>query len=209
MEIIVFDELPSTQLYLREQLELERLKSPVCVVAKRQKAGIGSRGNTWEQVRDALMFSFSMQRFSLPQDLPIQSASIFFGFIFKQTLVSMGFDVWLKWPNDIYLKDKKIGGVLVNIYRDEVICGIGLNIDADGFASLQQKIDKMELLEKFFEKIKNTLAWKDIFSKYELEFYKNLGFGFHYQGHIIELKNVKLSSDGAIELNGEKIYSFR
>lgn len=209
MEIIVFDELPSTQLYLREQLELERLKSPVCVVAKKQKAGIGSRGNTWEQVKDALMFSFSIHRLSLPQDLPIQSASIFFGFIFKQTLVSMGFDVWLKWPNDIYLKDKKIGGVLVNIYRDEVICGIGLNIDADGFASLQQKIDKKELLEKFFEKIKNTLAWKDIFSKYELEFYKNLGFGFHYQGHIVELKNAKLSLDGAIELNGEKIYSFR
>lgn len=209
MEIIVFDELPSTQLYLKEQLELERLKSPVCVVAKRQRAGIGSRGNTWEQVRDALMFSFSFHRLSLPQDLPIQSVSIFFGFIFKQTLVSMGFDVWLKWPNDIYLKDKKIGGVLVNICKDEVICGIGLNIDADEFASLQQNIDKMEVLEKFFEKIKNTLAWKDIFSKYELEFYKNLGFGFHYQGRIIELKNAKLSLDGAIELNGEKIYSFR
>lgn len=209
MEIRIFDELPSTQLYLREQLELGTYKSPICVVAKRQSSGIGSRGNAWEQVKDALMFSFSMQRSCLPQDLPIQSASIFFGFIFKETLVSMGFDVWLKWPNDIYLGDKKIGGVLVNIYKEEVICGIGLNIDAEGFASLQQNIDKMGLLQKFFEKIKNTLVWKDIFSKYQLEFYKNLGFGFHHQGRIVDLKDAKLCLDGAIELDGEKIYSFR
>ncbi|PAF53457.1 biotin--[acetyl-CoA-carboxylase] ligase [Helicobacter sp. 13S00482-2] len=209
MKIIHFDELPSTQIYLREQLELGALTSPICVIAKKQSAGIGSRGNTWKQVKNALTFSFSFEKSTLPQDLPIQSASIFFGFIFKQALACIGFDVWLKWPNDIYFGDSKVAGIIVNVWKDHLICGIGLNINADNFSSLQKNIDKAELLDIFFEKIKNTIKWKDIFSKYELEFYRNFGFTFHYRDRKLELKQARLLLDGGIEIDGEKIYSFR
>ncbi|MDO7252744.1 biotin--[acetyl-CoA-carboxylase] ligase [Helicobacter cappadocius] len=209
MKIIDFDELPSTQTYLVENLRSGLLKSPICIVAKKQSAGIGSRGNDWKQVENALTFSFSYEISSLPQDLPTQSASIFFGFIFKETLASMGFDVWLKWPNDVYFEDRKIAGIIVNVWKNNLVCGIGLNISASNFASLKTTIDKKAFLEIFFEKIKNTLEWKDIFSKYELEFYKNFSFSFHHQNRKIDLQEAKLCSDGGIEINGEKIYSFR
>ncbi|PAF41862.1 biotin--[acetyl-CoA-carboxylase] ligase [Helicobacter sp. 11S03491-1] len=204
-----FEELPSTQIYLLEGIKTHQLSSPICIVARKQTAGIGSRGNVWEQVQEALTFSFSLKSFELPLDLPLQSASIFFGFIFKEVLNLMGFDIWLKWPNDLYIKNSKVGGVIVNIYKDNIVCGIGLNIYGKEYASLEKQIHKIEVLEEFLKKIRNTYKWKEIFSKYELEFDRNFGFSFHQGNEIFDLKGAKLLPDGGIYLNGKKIYSFR
>ncbi|PAF48428.1 biotin--[acetyl-CoA-carboxylase] ligase [Helicobacter sp. 12S02634-8] len=209
MEILYFDILPSTQTYLSEQLKAAKLISPICVVADKQTAGIGSRGNVWEQAREALSFSFAIKLSELPQDLPLQSASIFFGFIFKEVLVSLGFDVWLKWPNDLYIGKQKAGGVMSSVCREDIVCGIGLNIYGGRFAYLGAAISREEVLEKFFAKIKNTSRWKHIFSKYELEFYKNFGFSFHHQDGVLDLEGAILLPDGGIYLNGEKIYNIR
>ncbi|PAF52738.1 biotin--[acetyl-CoA-carboxylase] ligase [Helicobacter sp. 13S00477-4] len=204
-----FEILPSTQTYLIDKIKKSQLNSPICIVAKIQTKGIGSRGNQWEQVENGLTFSFSFKDSSLPIDLPVQSISIFFGFIFKEILVSMGFDIWLKWPNDLYIGGSKIGGVMVNIVKNHIVCGIGVNIYGKRFASLMVDIPKEKVLRDFFEKIRNTSSWKEIFSKYALEFHKNFKFSFHYENETLDLKGANLMSDGGIELNGKKIYSYR
>ncbi|MCE3037841.1 biotin--[acetyl-CoA-carboxylase] ligase [Helicobacter anatolicus] len=204
MEIIFYDCLESTQSFL-----LNVLKNNLCVVALRQTKGIGSRGNQWDTVESGLYFSFCVEKKQLPCDLKIQSASIFFGFIFKEVLYEAGFDVWLKWPNDIYLKDAKIGGVLVNVKQDKVVCGIGLNFLSQSFGCLGEELERKEFLSLFFEKLKNTQEWKQIFSKYKIEFYKNLNFSFHDQDKVISLKKAFLLDDGSIDLCGKIIYSLR
>lgn len=202
--MLFFDTLQSTQTYL-----LEHLQENLCIIALRQTQGLGSRGNKWEEVESGLYFSFCLSLESLPKDLKLQSASIFFGFLFKELLCERGFAVWLKWPNDIYMGQKKIGGVLVNQKKQKVICGIGINLISQSFGSLGCELDRKEVLEQFFKKLKNTSQWKQSFRKYKLEFYKNLDSNFHYQDEIIPLKEVQLLDDGAIFYDGKIIYSSR
>lgn len=207
MKILHFKELGSTQIYLLDALRNDLLVSPVCVITDKQTAGIGSRGNIWEEVNEALTFSFALPISSLPIDLPLQSISIFFGFIFKETLKK--FDVWLKWPNDLYIGSFKVGGVMANSHKNDIICGIGLNIKAENFNHLGSKISKTAVLSEFFEKIGKNCEWKEIFSKYALEFSKNFRFSFHLEGEKTSLKDATLLPDGGICLHGRKFYSFR
>ena len=40
----------------------------------------------------------------------------------------------IKWPNDIIINDKKVGGVLIEIYQNSyIICGIGINLFPSSF----------------------------------------------------------------------------
>ncbi len=204
MKIVFFKVLESTQTYL-----LSHLQEDLCVVALQQSHGIGSRGNSWKAVEEGLYFSFCINLCALPKDLKIQSASIFFGFLFKEILCQKGFDVWLKWPNDLYVDSKKIGGVIVTHRGEKIVCGIGLNFISQEFGSLGVVLDRRELLEMFFEKLKNTTQWKQSFRKYKLEFYKSLETNFHDQEEILSLKNAELLDDGAIFCDGRVIYSLR
>ncbi|WP_104697172.1 MULTISPECIES: biotin--[acetyl-CoA-carboxylase] ligase [unclassified Helicobacter] len=204
MEIVFFDTLESTQTFL-----LQKLQENICVVALKQTNGIGSRGNTWEGVESGLYFSFCLSCASLPKDLKIQSASIFFGYLFKEILCEEGFDIWLKWPNDLYFGESKIGGVIVNYKQDKVVCGIGLNFRSKKFANLGIELDKKKLLNKFFEKLKNTLEWKQVFRKYKLEFYRSSKFSFHQQQNQLSLSNAQLLEDGSICVDEKIFYSLR
>lgn len=179
--------------------------SQICIVAERQSAGIGSRGHSWENTEDALMFSFTFV--NPPNDLPKQSVAIYLGFIFKEVLHSLGSSVWLKYPNDFYVEKNKIGGILVSIYKQHFLCGIGLNLKSVNFGSLDIFLDKCEVLEKYFKILQKPPTWKQIFRKYRLEFYLNFSFSFHFQGEQISLKEAILREDGALKVGDRIIYN--
>ncbi|MDD6055591.1 MAG: biotin--[acetyl-CoA-carboxylase] ligase [Helicobacter sp.] len=214
MQILKFNELPSTHLFLSQKLRTQELKSPIVVVADRQSGGIGSRGNSWDSVEDGLYFSFSLNVANLPDDLPIESTSIYMGFIFKEVLNVYKANVWLKWPNDLYVDNKKVGGILCTKIRNDILVGIGVNfkVSNEAFGAIEVDISKEAILNDFIEKIKfikKTISWKQIFSKYSLEFSNNFNYSFNHQGKIISLANALLCNDGAIMINKEKIYSLR
>lgn len=211
MEIYSFDELSSTQLWLSDRIRNGALRAPVAVVAKRQSDGIGSRGNRWDECDEALTFSFAVGQDSLPSDLPIVSASIFFGYIFKEVLEARGSKVWLKWPNDLYLGDKKLGGVITSKIGEILICGIGINLSngKETYAVLEPEISRDRLLEEYLKKAEAEKSWKRIFSKYKVEFELSLDFGFHHNGAVVSASSAVLCSDGALLIDGERVYSAR
>lgn len=214
MQILNFDCIESTQIFLSQKIRTGELKPPAMVIAKRQSGGIGSRGNAWENVKEGLYFSFALERGSLPQDLPLESISIYMGFVFKEVLQENGSQIWLKWPNDLYIDKQKVGGILCSKLGESILCGIGLNleIESQNFGALDIKISKERILESFIERLENNQkksSWKQIFSKYSLEFKNNFNHTFHHNGKIISLRNALLCEDGAILVEGEKIYSLR
>ncbi len=211
MQIHWFDELESTQTYLKEELKQGRLKSPVAIAAARQTGGIGSRGNSWIGLEGNLFFSFAIARDELPDDLSLESSSIYFSYLLKETLAEENSQVWLKWPNDFYLNDKKIGGTITFLRDNDLLCGIGLNLlkSPQGFAHLDIKIDKKELLNKFFKKIKKKSSWKQIFSKFEVEFTHSKKHSTHFENNKISLENADLNDDGSLNIDGQRIYSLR
>jgi BirA family biotin operon repressor/biotin-[acetyl-CoA-carboxylase] ligase len=180
-------------------------------VANSQTDGVGSRGNSWSGVRNNLFLSFAIPLKDLPKDLRLESASIYFSYILKETLAELNSSVWLKWPNDFYISDKKIGGMITNLVEDSLVCGVGLNIaDApENFAKLDIEVNRDELINIYFINIEKKSLWKQVFSKYKIEFYKNQNFYTHDKNLIISLEDASLQGDGSIVINGERIYSRR
>ncbi|MGA1933484.1 biotin--[acetyl-CoA-carboxylase] ligase [Arcobacter sp. YIC-464] len=211
MKIIRLNKVDSTHTYLREYVNNNEINEITCIVADIQTNGIGSRGNTWQGKSGNLFFSFVMKKDTLPNDLPLQTTSIYFSFLLKKVLEKFDSKVWLKWPNDFYIDDKKIGGTITNLSKDLIFCGIGLNLFevTDEFGKLDISIDKETILENYFLELEKQISWKQIFSDFKIEFDKSRKFQATIDNKKIPLKNAILNSDGSINLNNKKVFSLR
>jgi len=211
LQIVYLDTINSTQKYLKEKIATKKLQAPIAVSAQLQTEGIGSRNNAWISQKGNLFFSFALPLEELPSDLKLESASIYFSFILKELLQSLGSKVWMKWPNDLYIDNKKIGGTITHIVGDNLICGIGLNLikSPKNHSALDIIVQKEKVLEDYFANIEKKVLWKQVFSKFKLEFYENRDVFTHINGAKISLKDVDINDDGSLEINGERIYSLR
>jgi BirA family biotin operon repressor/biotin-[acetyl-CoA-carboxylase] ligase len=96
------------------------------LVAEQQTAGRGRMGRVWQsQPGDSLTFSISLPL--APRDWSGLSLAV--GLSLAESLHP---DVGLKWPNDLWFQDRKLGGILVEAAsmggRSQVVVGVGLNI---------------------------------------------------------------------------------
>lgn len=130
----VFDEATSTNDVIRG----EKYPEGSVVVAERQTAGRGQRGNSWaSEAGSNLTFSVLLE----PEGLPAQQQfyiSKIVTLALTDALTPEGIDTKIKWPNDIYAGDQKIAGILIendlsgsSIKRS--VIGIGLNVNQTEF----------------------------------------------------------------------------
>lgn len=147
------------------------------VVAEHQTAGRGRRGKNWHSpLTQNIYCSIGVNKMIQAEYLGLISLQV--GVCIAEVLHRRGFTaVSLKWPNDILLRGKKLGGVLietrVNASNDFfLVIGIGLNIRLDDSAltSIDQPaislaevsddaVDRQHLLcELISEVIKSTMA---------------------------------------------------
>ncbi|MBM6821591.1 biotin--[acetyl-CoA-carboxylase] ligase [Fusobacterium mortiferum] len=137
MRVFRFDEIDSTNKFLKEQNNLQDYD---CVIAKTQTAGVGRRGNVWVSNEGMAIFSFVLkeaENISLEEymRLPlIVGISVLSGLKKIEDL-----DYKFKWTNDIYLDDKKLCGILVEKTKDFFIIGIGININNSDFGYAQDR----------------------------------------------------------------------
>ena len=211
MDLFYLESVDSTHTHLKKHLQTHKDSHNICFYTHNQTNGIGSRDNQWIGKKGNLFFSFAIQKSDLPSDLPMQSASIYFSYLLKFYLEQQGSKVWLKWPNDFYVNDKKIGGTITHLNGDRLLCGIGLNlVQFNGdYGSLDIQIDPMKALENYFILIKEKKSWKDIFSLYKIEFHISKSYKTTIQGEKIALHNAQLLEDGSIMINNKKVYSSR
>ena len=211
MEILSFDSLPSTQKYLLEKLEEKILQAPIAIIASQQSSGIGSRDNSWSGGEGNFFVSIAIDLEILPKDLPLSSASIYFSFIMKKTLEDLGENIWLKWPNDFYLNDDKVGGTITQKVKNVLVCGIGINLKntQNGYRALQCDIRPEILLEKYLLALQKFPKWKQIFSEYEVEFELSKKFSVHIENYQKSLADASLCGDGSLIIGGKRVYSLR
>jgi BirA family biotin operon repressor/biotin-[acetyl-CoA-carboxylase] ligase len=211
LDIQSFETLSSTQHYLVEGLKQGRLHAPLAVISKIQYAGVGSRNNQWIGQEGNLFCSIALPISSLPHDLPLASASIYFSYIMKRLLVAYNDRIWLKWPNDFYLGDQKVGGTITQKVGEALVCGMGVNLQKapHGFAHLDGVVSAKELLNRYIEALEKSPSWKRIFSEFEIEFHLSRDFSTHHSSQNIALKDAKLCMDGSLLIDGKKVYSLR
>ncbi|WP_270989214.1 biotin--[acetyl-CoA-carboxylase] ligase [Campylobacter upsaliensis] len=211
MQIICIEKIASTQLFLCEQIRKDEIKQNTAIYALEQTSGVGSRDNAWISSRGNLHLSFCVREEDLPSDLPLASVSIYFAYLLKDLLAQKGSQIWLKWSNDLYLGDKKVGGVMSHKIGEFVVCGMGLNLKfaPQNATFCDIEIEIKELVEEFIKVLEKNFLWKQIFSKYVLEFEKSKKFSVHYEGKLYALKDALLYEDGSILLANKRVYSLR
>ena len=222
--------IPSTQstnIFLKEKVKTETLPEFFAVRTAFQTAGKGQVGNRWEAQRGKnLLFSVLLK----PHHIAIQEQ-----FIISQ-LVSVAIvrvmqnhkvDCSIKWPNDIYVDNKKLGGILIeNSLRgsqiEYSIIGIGLNInqvefksDAPNPVSTFNILDKKIALKSLFFEIVAQLKqlytesnYAKIKSEYLKFIYRKNGlYSYRYpRGDQFEAEINAIGNDGQLWLkkhNGE------
>ena len=211
MELLCFNTLESTQTYLLNELKEKRLSSPICVVAKEQTAGIGSRENSWDGGKGNLFFSLAISIDDLPSDLPLTSSSIYFSYIMKKVLSEYSENIWVKWPNDLYKNKSKIGGTITKKHDNILLCGMGINLqkNLNGFKSLNINVEAITLLKLYLNELKKYPSWKQVFSQYRIEFERSKGYFTHVEGELKSLENAILSEDGSLIIENKRVYSIR
>ncbi len=136
------------------------------VVAGRQTAGRGQRGNTWEDTGDeGLAFSVALPATSRPERSRDVAAAIV---VALSKWVPRSLTV--KAPNDVVYRGRKLAGVLIEQADGLAVIGIGINVAQDAFegplggtaVSLRMAgaaADRMEVLEATLPRV--VAAWED------------------------------------------------
>ena len=137
--LIHLSETDSTNKFLQQLSETEKLPSGSIVLADYQTAGRGQTGNSWESANGQnLTFSILFHPVDIPANRTFLISEIA-SLSVKYTLDRYLPDVSVKWPNDIYYKNLKITGILIEntIVRHKItqsIIGIGLNVNQATFS---------------------------------------------------------------------------
>lgn len=164
ISIETLKEVSSTNHYLAQLCKESKAKEFHTVWAEYQTAGKGQRGNSWESENGKnLTFSTVLYPTSLKaKDQFYLSMIVAFATVDALGDYTDGFSI--KWPNDIYWKDQKIGGILIEnelegAYITQSIIGIGINVNQEEFRS--QAPNPVSL----FQIIGATIERKELFYK--------------------------------------------
>ncbi len=134
------DSTPSTNQYLSELPPIHFTGCGKAVATFVQTSGKGQRGNTWlsepgKNIHYSLMYS--------PVGIPSHNQFIIsqaVSLTVKSILSEYTGGITIKWPNDLFWKNKKLGGILIEhqlkgSFVEQSIIGIGLNINQSAFPS--------------------------------------------------------------------------
>lgn len=142
MRIFRFNEIDSTNKYLKEKIEIEDYD---CVIAEIQTAGRGRRGNVWVSNKGMGIFSFALQEKKEKTIEEYMRLPLIAGISVLAALKKIeDLDYKFKWTNDIYIYDKKICGILIEKVREFFIIGIGININNCDFGYAQDNATSLK-----------------------------------------------------------------
>lgn len=127
MPIEWHDELESTQ---TRALQWARAGAPEgsLVVARRQRSGRGRAGRVWQSPEGGLWCSLIVR----PQNS--EGLTLLGGLACARLALSLGVPAVLRWPNDVYVGERKLAGVLAEASGGVVVIGIGLNVNVREWA---------------------------------------------------------------------------
>lgn len=155
--IHLVDEIDSTNNYMKSLLLKQKVKEGTIISADFQTGGRGQRGNGWMSENGKnLLFSIVLypdavkanEQFLISQVVSLAVAD----FLRKYTD-----GITIKWPNDIYWRENKICGILIEnaIEGDKIkesVCGIGINLNQESFDdSLPNPVSLKQITGEYYK----------------------------------------------------------
>ncbi len=119
MKTIFFESIDNTQNYALENYDSE----PLLVLSYSQDSGRGREKKEWQNADQSLAVSLVFENNN--EKLNNTLVPLIAGFCFLEVVENE--ELKLKWPNDINLKENKIGGILVEEHKGVICVGLGVN----------------------------------------------------------------------------------
>lgn len=234
--IIHVEEISSTNEYFKLQANFDGVGEGAIVYADYQTKGRGQKGNVWESEKGKnLLFSMVL----CPHILKINEQFIISQIVslaIQEFLNTETGSVKIKWPNDIYWRDQKICGILIeNILKEATIersiIGVGLNVNQTEFSgwipnpvSLKMINGRNYDIKSVAEKIQTRILTyyhqmkkgniEDIRKKYKTNLYRSEGYYMYADAEgVFEARIKDVENNGVIVLETkeqtEKKYFFK
>lgn len=132
-KIFVFDEIDSTNNKAKE-LALKNEPEGTLVLSKIQKKGRGRFDHIWRSPEGGLYLSIILRPTCKPEKTTL--LTFLASLAVSETIKEYGLLPYIKWPNDVIIKNKKVSGILIELEAknkkvDFVIIGIGINLNTD------------------------------------------------------------------------------
>jgi len=134
--LITLKEVDSTNTFLKNLVSNSKpLPEGTVIMAESQYAGRGQQQNGWHsQAGKNLTFSLLLNPSFLPVTQQFDLTRVISLGVFNALEALLGDQLKIKWPNDIYYGDKKLGGILIeNLLQGSLIkqavIGIGINVN--------------------------------------------------------------------------------
>jgi BirA family biotin operon repressor/biotin-[acetyl-CoA-carboxylase] ligase len=130
----------STNSELMRRLRGEYSSSGTVLLAEHQSGGRGRRGKQWVSPFGGSLYLSLQWRFSSGM-MALSGLGIVVGIAMAKAIEQLGIEgVMLKWPNDLHLNDKKLGGILIELEGEsegptDVVIGVGINVAANSLSS--------------------------------------------------------------------------
>ena len=163
LSLNVLDEVDSTNAEVIRQMAAGAGKIPVAI-ADCQTAGRGRRGRVWQSPRGENLYLSMGLTFHGGFGV-LDGLSLVLGIAVANALEQLGVpEVGLKWPNDIFLPDGKLGGILVELQGEleegvvQVIVGIGLNVHMSRAEGVDQPWSSLTRARPEVEWSRNQIA---------------------------------------------------
>ncbi len=130
---IHLDAVDSTNNYAANLIKTTKVANGTTILTKRQDFGRGQRGNSWysESEKNLILSTIIYSEIDISRAFYL---NIVVSLAISRTLADFGIVNAIKWPNDIYSGDKKMGGILIEnqVQGKKVKCsvaGLGLNVN--------------------------------------------------------------------------------
>tara|TARA_Y100000768_G_scaffold361983_1_gene320445 strand:+ start:4435 stop:5187 length:753 start_codon:yes stop_codon:yes gene_type:complete len=217
---IYVTECLSTNDFLTNLLKRNKIREGDSVITDYQHKGRGQRNNNWSSERGSnILFSFL-----LSPDLIVNN-QFYLHVIISNAIINslkkINLEGKVKWPNDIYVKNKKIAGILIESFISgkkvqNSIIGMGINLNQKIFKGLNATsvfIEKKKVTKKnaFIKILKKSLETEyfnfSINMDIRIKKYKKLLYGlneikkFKSSSEIFYAKIIDVSQNGDIILN--------
>lgn len=133
---IALDKVDSTNRYIQKNVLFDAERWSV-VTANEQNSGKGRRGNRWISPPGCNIYLSMGKLYNIPLE-QLSTFSLLVGVSLLNGLQRFGIEgLQLKWPNDLYLKEKKVAGILIEINGQhdkgglQLTLGFGVNVNMD------------------------------------------------------------------------------
>ncbi|HEY1018406.1 MAG TPA: biotin--[acetyl-CoA-carboxylase] ligase [Sediminibacterium sp.] len=211
MELAVVE---STNIYAMDLLQANLAGHGTAVFAHQQTAGKGQRGKRWTGepgLNIALSVIVDCSFLTITRQFPLSSMAALACHDFFSR--HAGDETRIKWPNDLYWRDRKAGGILIeNLVRGNkwqgAVVGIGININQVVFAELlKNPVSLKQITGKTFQPIKlaNELCdcleqrWQQLKSGDEAGLLAAYNRQLYKRGEQVRLKTGNIAFQGVVE----------